>query len=321
MKKNTTDILDDLFTDNMIAVEDVIPKNIKAIHAYNQENGSNATVINITDSRPIKDAEQISEMVEPLITQFNESNAQTELHIRKEIVIQMYEMGATATDFKKLFIKGGRTKRGMTITGAESKWVDLDPSFAPTLVLAKARNKAFLMRRTHLEEFFASEYAEEPAEQGFRLGIVIPYDRTIAGILCDMLSDTMSLKKVCQKTGIPVSTVQQWRKHIPEFAEAYDDAKRLSAEVRFDEMIDIADGADADSRGGAQKARVQVDTRMKYAKILDRSKYGDNQQIDVKVKVDHTVTMNNARKRVEDMRKSILKQVGDETVEVIPADD
>ena len=316
-----TDILDDLFTDDMIAVEDLVPENMKAIHAYNQENGSNSTVVNITDTRPIKDADQVSKLVEPLITRFNESNVRTESHIRKEIVIQMYEMGATSTDFKKLFIEGGRNKRSMTIAGTESKWLELDPSFAPILVLAKARNKAFLMRRKHLEEFFSSEYAEEPSDQGFRLGIVIPYDRTIAGILCDMLSDTMSLKKVCQETGIPVSTVQQWRKHVPEFAEAYDDAKRLSAEVRFDEMIDIADGADADSRGGAQKARVQVDTRMKYAKILDRRKYGDNQQIDVQVKVDHTVTMNNARKRVEDMRKSILKQVDNETVEVIPAND
>lgn len=102
------------------------------------------------------------------------------------------------------------------------------------------------------------------------------YTPEIAGRICELLSNGMSLRKICEMDWAPDRvTVFRWIQAHTEFRSQYAQAREAQAETWADELIDLADNAD-----DSQKARLQIDTRKWVASKLLPKKYGERQQIE-----------------------------------------
>lgn len=115
------------------------------------------------------------------------------------------------------------------------------------------------------------------------------FNQELANKICCQLSEGMSLRKVCLAEGMPdKSTVFDWFRVQPGFADQYARAKEESADALYEETQDIADesleGAkDADPKAAGaivQAYRLRVDTRKWMMSKQKPKKYGD--------KIDHT---------------------------------
>lgn len=68
------------------------------------------------------------------------------------------------------------------------------------------------------------------------------YTAEIGRAICDLVSERVSLKRICAKPGFPsVATVYAWRRSHPEFDEAYELARRLRADARQDYVDTVVD--------------------------------------------------------------------------------
>ena len=76
------------------------------------------------------------------------------------------------------------------------------------------------------------------------------------------------------------ATVGQWLMKHDSFYEKYMKAKRIGAEIDADYIRYIADSCDEGSTGAVQKARLQVDTRMKILSKLLPGTYGERVQVE-----------------------------------------
>ena len=76
------------------------------------------------------------------------------------------------------------------------------------------------------------------------------------------------------------STVGQWLIKHDDFYEKYMRARRAGAEVDADYIRYIADNCDESTAAAVQKARLQVDTRMKIISKLLPGTYGERVQVD-----------------------------------------
>lgn len=85
------------------------------------------------------------------------------------------------------------------------------------------------------------------------------YSEEIAEELCDALADGMSLRAWCEEPGHPrYSTVFQWLRKEPAFAEAYAHAREVQAHNDADRITQVM-AACADLRLPADVTRVVVD--------------------------------------------------------------
>ena len=77
-----------------------------------------------------------------------------------------------------------------------------------------------------------------------------------------------------------MSTVMRWlaKAEHEEFREQYAHAREVQAEVRADEIVDIADATEGGSNEAVQSARLRVDSRKWIASKLLPKKYGDKIQ-------------------------------------------
>lgn len=72
--------------------------------------------------------------------------------------------------------------------------------------------------------------------------------------------------------------IYRWMDASPEFREAITRARAQGAAVMADRALRIADNADDTTKGGVQKARLQVDARFRLAAVYDR-RFSDRQII------------------------------------------
>lgn len=121
------------------------------------------------------------------------------------------------------------------------------------------------------------------------------YTPELGDLICDMLAEGMSLRKVCSNNNMPdKSTVFRWLRSDPEFRDQYARAKEEAADALVEEMLDIADDASQDfqivkSKKGneypvmnaefAARSRLRVDTRKWIASKLKPKRYGDKLDI------------------------------------------
>jgi hypothetical protein len=72
-------------------------------------------------------------------------------------------------------------------------------------------------------------------------GLWSSYTPGVAGEICRRLAGGDSLIAICRGEGMPhYSTVLNWARAIPEFGDAYAEARRLAADWLFDEAREIA---------------------------------------------------------------------------------
>lgn len=115
------------------------------------------------------------------------------------------------------------------------------------------------------------------------------YSDKVADRICEQLVTGMSLRKICLADDMPnASTVFKWLRDNEAFSKQYALAREEQAETLADEIIDIADASDNDtktSKDGQEvpnnewitRSRLRVDARKWVASKLKPKKYGDKQ--------------------------------------------
>ena len=108
------------------------------------------------------------------------------------------------------------------------------------------------------------------------------YSDELAEKICEKIANGRSLRSICAEDGMPSAvTVCKWLSENEEFSKQYARAREEQADYFAEEIIEIADSAEAES-AAVSKAKLQIDARKWAASKIAPKKYGDKQEIDVK---------------------------------------
>ena len=130
---------------------------------------------------------------------------------------------------------------------------------------------------------------KKPAPKKRKKGRPSLYTEALAAKICRRLAEGESLRAICADKAMPsISTVMGWLfdGNHGDFSEQYARAREAQAEVRADEIVDIADDASGDfaaDKDGKlvvnsehiQRSRLRVDARKWIAAKLLPKRYGD----------------------------------------------
>lgn len=132
------------------------------------------------------------------------------------------------------------------------------------------------------------------------------FTQDIADEICRVVSTcTDGLKKMCGKREHwpDPETIHGWRLSFPNFANQYAHAKCIQADLLAEECIDIADSIENDTtidpETGKMKcdhewvarSRLRLDARKWIACKLLPKVYGDKQQVDTTLTINHEDTL------------------------------
>ncbi len=117
-----------------------------------------------------------------------------------------------------------------------------------------------------------------PAPKRRKVGRPSLYTEALTAEICRRLAEGESLRAICADKAMPaISTVMGWLfddKH-EGFSAQYARAREAQAELRADEITDIADGVEHGASEAVQAARLRVDARKWIAAKLLPKRYGD----------------------------------------------
>lgn len=103
------------------------------------------------------------------------------------------------------------------------------------------------------------------------------YTEEIADLICEKLTEGMSLRKICQLDGFPkASAVYTWLDKHPEFADKYTRAREVATEDMLEDILEIADHPELDPND----KRIRIDTRKWAMGKLKPKKYGEKQTLE-----------------------------------------
>ena len=115
-----------------------------------------------------------------------------------------------------------------------------------------------------------------------KIGRPTDYTKDMAENICEKISGGLSLRAICAEAGMPArGTVYRWLIENADFQDQYARAREKQADYFAEEIIEIADSAEAES-AAVSKAKLQIDARKWAASKIAPKKYGDKQEIDVK---------------------------------------
>lgn len=115
-----------------------------------------------------------------------------------------------------------------------------------------------------------------------KLGRPTDYTKDMADKICEKIANGRSLRSICAEDGMPpMKTIYRWLEANEEFRHQYARARDKQADYFAEEIIEIADSAEAES-AAVSKAKLQIDARKWAASKIAPKKYGDKQEIDVK---------------------------------------
>lgn len=98
------------------------------------------------------------------------------------------------------------------------------------------------------------------------------YTEEMGNLICDKLTEGMSLRKLCMQAEFPTaSTVYVWLDRFPSFAERYARAREAATEDMLEDILEIADDPNIDT----QDKRVRIDARKWAMGKLKPKKYGE----------------------------------------------
>ena len=150
------------------------------------------------------------------------------------------------------------------------------------------------------------------------------YTDAIARQICERIMQGQSLKKVCADPRMPsMRTVCRWfaDPRLIDFREMYYFSRRIQAEMRVDEIFEIADDTSKDwketfdkngdfvemvaNTEAIQRSRVRIDTRKWYAARLIPRLYGDKKEIELDVTGDLAELLKKAANQDKGLPKPI----------------
>lgn len=115
-----------------------------------------------------------------------------------------------------------------------------------------------------------------------KIGRPSKYSDEMAEKICEKIANGRSLRSICAEDGMPpIKTIYRWLEANEEFRHQYARARDKQADYFAEEIIEIADSAEAES-AAVSKAKLQIDARKWAASKIAPKKYGDKQEIDVK---------------------------------------
>ena len=116
------------------------------------------------------------------------------------------------------------------------------------------------------------------------------YTEEMGNLICDKLTEGMSVRKLCKMDGFPnPSTIYVWIDRFPEFAERYARARETATEDMLEDILEIADDPTIDT----QEKRVRIDTRKWAMGKLKPKKYGEKTTHEVGNKDGETLKVDN----------------------------
>ena len=100
-------------------------------------------------------------------------------------------------------------------------------------------------------------------------GRPIDYTVDLGDRICAGIASGKSLVKICKADDMPCETsVYKWRREFQEFTDNYARAREDAADFFVQEIMEIADSAEADD---VQVAKLRVDTRKSTASRFNRA--------------------------------------------------
>jgi hypothetical protein len=100
----------------------------------------------------------------------------------------------------------------------------------------------------------------------------VDYDAQVVDAICGRLASGETWSKVCGRRGFPAwSTLYAWMRKHPGVAERVAEARRIAAEFRFDQALDVAMKSEPAS---VQSDKLKVATLLHHAGALDPARFG-----------------------------------------------
>lgn len=146
------------------------------------------------------------------------------------------------------------------------------------------------------------------------------YNARIARAICERLMQGEALMDICEDPRMPSKrTVIRWLAdpRLADFREMYYFARRVAAEIRIDEIFEIADNTNHDwtevrnsdgelvalkpNNEAIQRSRVRIDTRKWYAMKMMPKIYGDKTQVELDATGDLAELLRKASNKTDDL--------------------
>ncbi len=150
------------------------------------------------------------------------------------------------------------------------------------------------------------------SEDKVLMGRPTDYSKELVEKIMTLIStDGSGLKKLCRENAwMPEhSTIYLWIARYPDFSDLYMQAKRLQAEVRAEEMVDISDDSNKDlledgraNHAAVQRDKLRVDTRKWVAERLLPKTYGTLKQLENELEQSKEV-IERANQRIKELEK------------------
>jgi hypothetical protein len=103
-------------------------------------------------------------------------------------------------------------------------------------------------------------------------------DPSTMGVVVQRLAEGETLKQIAKAWQVPYGRFAEWIVEDRERSEQYSAALKLWGDALAQEMVQIADGAEAD-RDAVAKAKLQTDVRMRLASKWARDRYGESTEV------------------------------------------
>jgi hypothetical protein len=109
------------------------------------------------------------------------------------------------------------------------------------------------------------------------------YNHKLGVRICDLIAEGSSLRLIGEMSAMPSRrSMRGWLIKHPEFAEAYELARRERTDNLVDETIEIADSVrGSDSNPAVQAAKLAVDTRRWLAAKLLPERFGERSAVEL----------------------------------------
>lgn len=122
--------------------------------------------------------------------------------------------------------------------------------------------------------------------------------------ILDKLAAGETLTAICRDVTMPeYGPLLKWIHAEEARKQRYYDARAIGMEAMGDQLLNIADGKNADGSDpvieeDVQRSALKVSTRKWLMGTLNRDRYGDSKKVDVNVNVDISEAMKAAQERI-----------------------
>lgn len=126
-----------------------------------------------------------------------------------------------------------------------------------------------------------------------KVGRPTKFNTALAAEILHRIEKGETLTRICEDKHMPDrTTVNDWRRHLPEFSIAFARANLGRGAALADKAMDVLDEmADKKELNLTQVRVAEVRAKMAFeqAKCYDREQYGEKKTIDGSIQVEHTV--------------------------------